>query len=102
MSRTESFTVGVAMITVALAVLIGSQKIAGWFLLVAGVVVIASPYWQDWRYGEYRPNIHEINDLSSEQYKRRLLDPKFKKWVERQARKHPTKYPISRVEGDEK
>jgi hypothetical protein len=82
MSRSESFAIGAAMITVALTVLTGSQKLA-WLLLVAGSLLVASPYFHDWRYGEDRPSRRQIDAMSSEDYKKRCLDPKFRRWVNR-------------------
>lgn len=86
----------------ALAVLIVSPKPVAWVLFVAGWALIAFPFWQNWRYGRYRPDQHQINAMSGDEYKRHFHDPKFRKWVERQARKHPTTCPTSRVEGDGK
>ena len=70
------------MIAVALTVLTGNSKPAGWFLLVVGCAVIAFPYWQDWRYGNYRPNCHQVNAMSADEYKQRLRDPRFRRWVD--------------------
>ena len=82
MSRSESFALGMAMIAVALTVLTGNSKPAGWFLLILGCAVIAFPYWQDWHYGNYRPNRHQVNAMSADEYKQRLRDPRFRRWVD--------------------
>lgn len=52
----------------ALAVLIVSPKPLAWVLFVAGWALIAFPFWQNWRYGRYRPDQHQINAMSGDEY----------------------------------
>jgi hypothetical protein len=82
MSRSESFALGAVMITVALTVLTGSQK-AAWFLLAVGAVLICSPYFLDWRYGKYRPSREEVGAMSADEYKKKLRNPKFERYINR-------------------
>jgi hypothetical protein len=67
MSRSESFAIGAAMITVALTVLTGSHETA-WVLLIFGCALVASPYFLDWKYGKYRPSCREIDVMSVDEY----------------------------------
>ena len=81
MSRSELFALGAAMITVALALLIGTRKMA-WILLVFGCAVIAWPYFLDWKYGKYRPTRSEFDLLSVDAHKKKYRnDPRFAKWI---------------------
>jgi hypothetical protein len=36
---------------------------------------------QTWRYGKFRPSLKEIDRMLSEEYRKKLADPKFRKWV---------------------
>jgi hypothetical protein len=90
MSRSESFALGAAMITVALTLLTGSQKLA-WGLLVIGGGLITWPYLFDWRYGKDRPSRNEIDLMLADEYKKRCLDPKFRRWSDHLFPKQPQK-----------
>lgn len=68
------------MITVALTVLTGSQKLA-WVLLAIGVVLIGMPYLLDWRYGKYRPSRQEVAAMPPDEYRKKIRNPKFEKYI---------------------
>jgi hypothetical protein len=83
MSRSESFVLGVAVMAVGLTALTVSQRLSSWGLVVIGTILIVKPYFLDWRYGEYRPSRREVGAMSKEEYKKRLRDPKFERYINR-------------------
>lgn len=80
MSRKESLTIGVALVSSALAIIL-HMKCLAWVVLVIGIGFIAYPFWMDYFYGKFRPSAEEILRMSADEYGRRLSDRKFERWV---------------------
>lgn len=77
------------MTLAALTALTGNQKVLWYFVLVVGVTLIVRPYWQDWRYGKYRPTRQEYYLMPAAECKRRMRDPKFKRYIDHLFRHDP-------------
>ena len=82
MSKGEKLTIGSVLLAVSLSFILKSEMWA-WLLLVVGLVLIIDPYWQDYRYGKDRPSREEMDRMSAAEHKKKLYDPKFRRWVDR-------------------
>lgn len=80
MSRTEQFAVGVALVGTALSIILQRDFLA-YFVLLLGVAVTCNAYVRDFIWGDDRPNWREIQRMPAEEYKTRLLDKRFERWV---------------------
>jgi hypothetical protein len=49
--------------------------------LTIGIGFIGWPIYLDIKYGEERPTKREIGAMPSEEYKRKIKNPKFRKWI---------------------
>jgi hypothetical protein len=81
MSRTERFALGIALMTTALAVILKRETLA-WFLFCIGLSFVVVPLLLDWRYGTYRPTYKQIEEMSAADYKKLLLNPKSRRWID--------------------
>ena len=72
------------MIAAGVALLLITPRI-GISLIIGGFLATSFPQffdlWRDRRYGKFRPSLKEIDRMSSEEYRKKLADPKFRKWV---------------------
>ena len=50
--------------------------------LIAGVGFIGWPIYLDIKYGQERPTKREIGAMPLEEYRRKIKNPKFRKWVD--------------------
>jgi len=81
MPRVEQFAIGIAVISAALAVLLKIEFYA-YLALAVGLILIIQPYVQDIRWGADRPSLYEIQTMSADEYKARVLgNPKLEHWV---------------------
>jgi hypothetical protein len=83
MSKTEQqFAIGGMLVTGALAVIL-KTNIAAWAVFLVGPAIIGNIYVQDYLYGKNRPSRKELRDMTSEQFEKRITDPKFARYVDR-------------------
>ena len=80
MSRTEQFGIGVAIMAVGLTLL---RTAVGWAALFAGVAVLADIYVRDYLFGTYRPTKQEIDRMPAPEYREKIRDKKFRRYVNR-------------------
>ena len=83
MSRSDSIAIGAAVIAIAAVIEASCRVLAVGFLLL-GIAFIIRPYFLDWKYGEYRPSKREIGAMSLEEYRKRIRNPKFRKYIDDQ------------------
>lgn len=92
MPKADQFTVGLALITTALAALLTVHSLA-YGALFLGAYLIINPFIQDYVWGEYRPSTDQINTLSATEYQQKL-NPKFDRWVKHISKLHPVKWEL--------
>jgi hypothetical protein len=73
--------VGTTVLIIAGIVAIWARSVA-LALVIIGVGFIAWPLYLDTRYGEERPTKKEIGAMPPEEYRRKIKNPKFRKWVD--------------------
>jgi hypothetical protein len=79
-SRTEQLAVGVALVGTALSIILQRDLIA-YFVLFLGIAIICNAWVQDIIFGKDRPTWEQIQKLPAEEYKKRLPNRRFERWV---------------------
>jgi hypothetical protein len=80
MPRKEQFAFGAALVASALAFVL--SKALAWFVLIIGLGLIFDFYFRDVIWGKDRLTREEIEKMSAEEYKARVLgNPKTEWWV---------------------
>jgi hypothetical protein len=80
MPRKEQFAFGAALVTAALAIIL--SKSLAWLVLILGLGLVFDFYLRDLIWGPDRLSREEIEKMSGEEYKARVLgNPKTENWV---------------------
>ncbi len=66
--------------TAALAVILKKENLA-WVVFCIGLYLVLKTYPMDWVFGENRPSRIEIEKMSTDDYKKLLLNRKTKRWI---------------------
>jgi hypothetical protein len=86
MDRSTSYSLalpmGVAMMVASLAGLAGRWRLLLWIVFVVGAWLAVMPFWLDWRYGKYRPDVEEYNRMTAAESRKGMRDVKFRRHVE--------------------
>jgi len=80
MSRGDRFSIGIALMSAALAELVKKDF---WLYLVFGIGIafIVVPLLMDWIFGKNRPSFAEIEAMPSETYKPLYKSPTARRWI---------------------
>ena len=76
-----SYALGFTVIAASLAVLVAQGQKIAWGLLPIGLALVLWPHALNWYYGEDRPTRKQIRDMSADEYRQKLRNTKFEKWV---------------------
>jgi hypothetical protein len=80
MSAKNCTLIGMALIATA-TIVIWNRPIA-LIPLIIGIMFIARPIYLDTKYGEDRPTKREIDAMPLDEYREKIRNPKFRKWVD--------------------
>jgi len=77
------------MMLAALTELTGREKLIWYVIFGVGLWLVVTPFWLDRRYGKYRPTRQEYYLIPAAECKRRMQNPKFRKYIDHLFRHDP-------------
>jgi hypothetical protein len=81
MSKSQKFSLGSALVIVALAGVLKKENLA-WAVFFIGLYMVAGTYPLDWVFGKERPSHAEINKMPADDYKKLLLNSRSRRWID--------------------